>query len=71
MSLNKYFQICYDVMNANNTKTNNGLIYITMQGKVKDAKMLKMPPLFLKQQIFVFENEDSACPQGREVTLIR
>ena len=72
MSLNKYFQIFYDVMNANkHKKTNNELIHITMQGKVKDANILKMPFYFLGWQIFVFENEDNACPQGKEVILIR
>ena len=42
-----------------------------MREKVKDANMLKMPLIFLEQQIFIFESKDSACPRGREVTLIR
>ena len=54
-----------------NTKTNNGLIHITMREKVKNANMLKMPFIFLEQQIFIFESEDSACPRDREVNLIR
>ena len=33
-------------MNANRHKTNNELIHITMQEKVKDANMLKMPSYF-------------------------
>ena len=58
-------------MQTDTEKTNNELIHIMMQEKVKNANMLKMPPYFLERQIFVFEREDSACPLGREVTLIR
>ena len=54
-----------------NTKADNGLIHIKMQKKIKDANILKMPFYFCKDQIFVFETEDSACPWGREVILIR
>ena len=39
--------------------------------KGKRCKHVENAPLFLEQQIFIFESEDSACPWGREVTLIR
>ena len=39
--------------------------------KSKQSKHVKNAPLFLERQIFVFESKDSACPWGREVTLIR
>ena len=54
------------------TKTDNGLIHITMQKKEgKRCKHIENAHLFLEQQIFVFENEDSTCPWGREAILIR
>ena len=38
-------------MNANrHKKKNNGLIHITMKGKVKDANMLKMPLYFWNEK---------------------
>ena len=42
-----------------------------MQGKVKDANILKMPLYFWNNKISFSKNEDSACPWGREAILIR
>ena len=39
--------------------------------KSKRCKHVENAHLFLERQIFVFESEDSTCPWGREVTLIR
>ena len=39
--------------------------------KGKRCKHIENAPLFLEQQIFVFESKDSACPRGKEVILTR
>ena len=58
-------------MQTNTKKTNNELIHITMQEKVKDANILKMPPFSIFEKIFVLKNEDIACPGAMVVILTR
>ena len=59
-------------MNANRHEKNKQWIKTHHYArKSKRCTHVESALLFLEQQIFVFESKDSACPWGREVTLIR
>ena len=54
-------------MNANKHKNKQRINTHYDARKSKRCKHIENAPLFLEQQIFIFESEDSACPRGREV----